>query len=131
MSDPIEGGCLCGEVRYLLFEPPVRICDCHCVDCRRAAGAPYVTWGSLSKQGLKVIQGPVRKVAYANRIRSFAGCCGTQLFFEDSEGAELIDVTIASLDSPECFKPDRAIWTEDRLPWVSLDTTRLAFRQAK
>lgn len=130
MSDQIEGGCLCGEVRYQLHESPVRICDCHCLDCRRASGAPYLTWGSLPKKRLGIIKGQVRKVTHANRIRTFAACCGTQLFFEDIEGAELIDVTIASLDAPESYQPDRAIWTEDRLPWVPLDTTRLAFRQA-
>src|SRR5262245_43009924 len=114
MNEPIQGGCLCGGVRYRLNAQPVRLCDCHCIDCRRASGAPYVTWGSLQKKMVEVISGELRKVKHADRIRSFAACCGTPLFFEDNDQTEWIDVTIASLDFPESFVPDRAIWTEDR-----------------
>ena len=62
-----------------------------------------------------------RKIAYSNRIRSFAACCGTHLFFEDSEESENIDVTIASLDDPTPFAPQRIIFLEDKLPWVLID----------
>jgi len=55
------------------------------------------------------------------RIRSFAACCGTHLFIEDTTDSEMVDVTIASLDDPTPFAPRRAIWLEDRLPWVTID----------
>ena len=81
----ITGGCVCGGTRYLVKSRPVALVDCHCIDCRRSAGAPYVQWGSVPRQDLVVTKGEPRKIAYANRIRSFAACCGTHLFFEDSE----------------------------------------------
>jgi hypothetical protein len=70
---------------------------------------------------LVVTKGEPRKVIYENRLRSFATCCGTPLFFEDSNDSEMIDVTIASLDDPTPFAPQRVIWLEDKLPWVQLD----------
>ena len=70
---------------------------------------------------LQMIKGNVRTVPYADRLRFFAGCCGTHLFFRETEGSEIIDITIASLDDPAPFGPQKAIWTEDRLPWVHLD----------
>lgn len=115
------GGCLCGSTRYVLYAEPDSLCDCHCIDCRRSSGAPYVTWGAVPRDRMKVIKGELRRVSFAGRVRSFASCCGTQLFFEESPTCPNVDVTIASLDDPSRFHPKRIIWTEDRLPWVVLD----------
>ena len=129
MKPGIEGGCLCGGVRYRLAEVPWGRNDCHCIDCRRSSGAPFVTWGSVDRNQLTLLAGTVREVPHAGRIRSFASCCGTHLFFAESPDAEAIDVTIASLDDPEPHPPEIAIWTEDRLPWVILDDKRPTFLQ--
>lgn len=129
MNEDIAGGCLCGRVRYRLLEAPTHVCDCHCIDCRRASGAPFITWGIVKRGSLEVLSGEVRKVLFAGRIRMFAACCGTQLFFLDDEGAASTDVTIASLDSPGDHPPQITVWTEDRLPWVHLDASRAAFRR--
>jgi hypothetical protein len=117
----LTGRCLCGGTRYVLKSRPFELGDCHCIDCRRSAGAPYVIWGSVPRQDLLITKGEPRKVAYANRIRSFARCCGTHLFFESTKDSEMIDVTIASLDDPAPFAPRKAIWLEDKLPWVVID----------
>jgi len=131
LSIRIEGGCLCGGVRYRLHEQPKQLSDCHCVDCRRASAAPFVTWGSFPREKIELLSGELRKVKHADRLRSFASCCGTPLFFQDDEASEWIDVTISSLDYPEAYSPEVTIWTEDRLPWVPLDSTRPAFRQGR
>jgi hypothetical protein len=36
-------------------------------------------------------------------------------------------VTIASLDDPTPFAPQKAIWLEDKLPWVTLDKSLSSF----
>jgi hypothetical protein len=72
-----------------------------------------------------MVSGEVRQFSFAGRVRSFAGCCGTTLFFADNETAAAIDVAIASLDEPESYLPSRAIWVEDKLPWAILDPTRV------
>jgi hypothetical protein len=129
-ADDMEftGGCVCGT-RYVLKSRPFALVDCHCIDCRRSAGAPYVTWGSVPREDLVVTRGEARKIAHANRIRSFATCCGTHLFFEDSKDSATIDVTIASLDDPTPFAPRRAIWLEDKLPWVVIDESLPSFQK--
>ncbi len=97
-----------------------------CIDCQRSAGAPYVTWGSVPREE-RITKGEPRKIAHANRIRSFAACCGTHLFFEETKDSEIIDVTIASLDDPAPFAPQKAIWLEDKLPWVVIDESLPSF----
>ena len=73
-------------------------------------------------------KGEPRKISYANRIRLFAACCGTHLFFEDAEDSATIDVTIASLDDPTPFAPQKVIFLEDKLPWVVIDESIPAFQ---
>ncbi|MEO8438721.1 MAG: GFA family protein [Spartobacteria bacterium] len=131
MSAAIEGGCLCGKTRYRLRERPERISNCHCIDCRRGSGAAVVTWGVVRPDEVEMLTGELRKVRHAERLRSFAACCGTPLFFQDNESSATIDVTIASLDHPEPYAPIVEIWTEDRLPWVQTDPTRKIYPQGR
>ena len=125
----ITGRCVCGGTQYTLRSRPLAVVDCHCIDCQKSAGAPYVVWGTMPRKDLVVTKGEPRKIAYANRIRSFAACCGTHLFFEDSEDSDTIDVTIASLDDPAPFAPQKAIWLEDKLPWVVIDESLPSFQK--
>jgi hypothetical protein len=129
MSGKIVGGCLCGGTRYELKVAPEELNDCHCVDCRRASGAAGVTWGTVPRDQLQITSGAVKGIAWAGRVRSFAACCGTPLFFEEGVDSATVDVTIATLDDPTPFPPRKIIWTEDRLPWVKLDEGLPSFRR--
>ena len=40
----MEGGCLCGAIRYRISGAPHRTTNCHCLHCRRSSGAPFLTW---------------------------------------------------------------------------------------
>lgn len=131
MKTNLPGGCVCGGTRYVLEENPATLNDCHCIDCRRSSGAPFVTWGTVPRERMRLVSGSLRHVSHANRVRSFAVCCGTHLFFADVPESPTIDVAIASLDDPTPFPPTFAIWTEDKLPWVILDETRPAYRKSR
>jgi hypothetical protein len=81
----------------------------------------------VPREDLVVTKGEPRKIAHANRIRSFAACCGTHLFFENTKDSDTIDVTIASLDDPAPFAPQKAIWLEDKLAWVTINGSLPSF----
>jgi hypothetical protein len=130
-KNTLSGGCLCGNFRYLLLEKPIGINDCHCVDCRRAGAAPFVTWGTILAKNFEVVSGKLKKISYADRVRSFATCCGTPILFQVSQDQEWVDVTIVSLDDPSPYRPEMIIWTEDKLPWVMLDPDTPSYPQKK
>ncbi len=50
------------------------------------------------------------------------------MFFEDSENSDTIDFTIASLDDPAPFAPQKAIFLEDKLRWVVIDESVPSFQ---
>ena len=128
MTTTTDGGCLCGRVRYRLTGRPKQTSVCYCVDCRRASAAPLVAWACFHKKNIALLSGELRQVRHADRLRSFASCCGTPLFFQDDEASEWIDVTICSMDQPESYSPDVAIWGEDRLPWLAHTATLKEYR---
>jgi hypothetical protein len=63
----ITGGCVCGGTRYALKSRPFALIDCHCIDCRRSAGAPLCAVG-MSAAPRSMTKNESRKIPYANRI---------------------------------------------------------------
>ncbi|MDK9697497.1 MAG: GFA family protein, partial [Siculibacillus sp.] len=139
MAEPtIAGGCLCGRVRYTLAVRPDDVAHCHCRICRRAAGAPFVTWATVARTDLAVAGEICWFRSSTLARRGFCPTCGTQLFFAqeiaaeavaatlpladappaDPHGAATIDVTAASLDAPDAVVPVRNIWTGSRLAFL-------------
>jgi hypothetical protein len=115
----IRGGCLCGAVRYEATEP-YDVTHCHCADCRRGSGAPFVTWACFRRSAFKFTAGQPRELRWAGRLRSFCSQCGTPLMFQASPEADEIAVTVCSLDQPETIAPADHTWVSDRLPWIRL-----------
>jgi len=74
-TSPINGGCLCGAVRYEALRMPFRAGYCHCRHCQRALGnifGPSVMFGHedfrFTKGALKWWKGPPK--VHRRRIRS-------------------------------------------------------------
>ncbi|MGI9115923.1 MAG: GFA family protein [Chthoniobacterales bacterium] len=116
--DVISGGCLCGAVRYEGRGAPYNVTHCHCADCRKSAGAPFVTWASFPREDFRFIRGEPRTVSWAGRLRSFCSDCGTSLTFLSGSDATEIDVTVASFDEAERVSPADHTWVCDQLSWI-------------
>ena len=115
----IEGGCLCGQVRYRVSGAPTSSMICHCRSCRRAASAPAVPWVTFAKSGLTFTAGAPGYFASSAPVRrSFCPTCGAPLTYEHAKRPDEIDLTTASLDDPEAFPPTYHAWLEDDLAWV-------------
>ena len=124
MSVPIEGGCLCGAIRYRIDASVLETGICHCRTCRRAAGAQSVAWLTVPAIGFALVSGkPAAFVSSAEVERGHCRDCGTSLTYRS--GPDTIDVTIASLDNPEEVRPTREIWLEHRLSWEPIDPVLL------
>jgi len=117
--DVLDGGCLCGEIRYRARHPVSSGALCHCISCRRAAGAPAVAWFTVKAGDLEILQGnPAVYRSSEHVVRGFCGRCGTPLTYRHEQHPEYVDVTAASLDDPEAMPPSDHIWTSDRLRWM-------------
>ncbi|HUO98018.1 MAG TPA: GFA family protein [Rhizomicrobium sp.] len=116
----VEGGCLCGAVRYRFSGVPKALSLCHCVSCRRAAGAPAVAWTVVPRAAFSFVSGAPSRFRSSPPVeRTFCAACGTPLTYRSDASPATIDITTASLDRPELFAPTKEIWLDHRIPWMA------------
>jgi hypothetical protein len=56
----IEGGCLCGKVRYSADAEPTFVGVCHCKNCQKGTGTAFAVVVALPKPQLNV-EGPLKE----------------------------------------------------------------------
>lgn len=118
----LSGGCACGAVRYVANGTPFHLTLCHCVDCRRAAGAPAVAWFSVKAADLAWTAGtPAVRRSSPPVQRLFCGRCGTQLAYRSDAYPDEVDVTTCSLDDPNILLLEDHTFTSERLHWMQFE----------
>jgi hypothetical protein len=118
MSGALEGGCLCGAIRYRIEGPRIDAGYCHCRLCQRSAGAPVLAWLTVPVEAFSYTQGqPEVYRSSAHSQREFCNRCGTQLAFRRQRDARTMDITLGSLDDPMAVAPEYHIWRMSRIDW--------------
>ena len=121
MGRVLEGGCLCGAVRYRVSGAATNLCYCHCRSCRGASGAHCVAWGTFDAARFELLRGELALHRSSERVlRGFCGACGTALSYRNEARPGELDLTLASLDDAAGLAPACHIWVSHRLPWVVL-----------
>ena len=57
-TDLRQGGCLCGAVRYEINMDGARTGNCHCRDCQKNGGGPFMTFTTPLAGHLRWISEP-------------------------------------------------------------------------
>lgn len=120
MADSVmEGGCLRGEIRYRVTEPPKKSMICHCRTCRMASAAPLVPWVVFSTDAFTFVQGqPAWFQSSASVTRTFCPSCGTPLTYQRADQRSHVEVTTCAVNDPDAFPPTHHSWTSHDLVWV-------------
>jgi len=122
MDRPIEGGCLCGAVRYRASGEPLARTLCHCRSCRLASGAPSLAWVVFHIADFAFVKGaPAEFSSSPGVVRGFCPQCGTPLTYRRANKGNTIDVTTVTLDAANHFAPTKEIWVEHKLVWARLN----------
>lgn len=118
----LDGGCLCGNIRYRIERQPIDAGYCHCRLCQRASGAPTVAWLTMPVEGFRYLRGTVCAFdSSEHHKREFCPDCGTQIAFRARSNAATVDVTLCSLDNPAAIEPEYHIWCASRVGWLHID----------
>lgn len=116
----LRGGCHCGAIRYDMPETVHHHTLCHCADCRRASGAPAVSWGLVDRDRISITGEPRTYASSEHGRRLFCGECGTSLFYtNEAVFPGQIDVQTATLDDPDVLPIQAQIQTADRIGWMT------------
>ncbi len=122
----MEGGCLCGAVRFTSKGPSLFSAHCHCHWCRRAHGAAFVTWLGVREEGFSVTSGSDNLRWYASSEasrRGFCATCGTTMLFTSTLAPGEVHVAQACLDGPADKAPQAHVFYDAHVSWVEVGDT--------
>src|SRR3954453_22090698 len=107
----IEGGCLCGKVRYSADAEPVFVGVCHCADCQRSIGSASATVVAVPAPALRVT-GTLKtftKPGDAGRPmhRRFRPECGSGVVDEADALPGVVMLNAGTLDDRGWARPSR------------------------
>ena len=127
----IEGGCLCGAVRYHVTAQPITTRVCWCRLCQKI-GAGSATVNVFFPTETMVVTGETvnyESIADSGNLihRRFCPKCGTHVFTQADARPHVIGVRAGSLDDPEVAKPEMTIWTSLAPSWACIDESLPTF----
>jgi len=121
----IKGSCLCGKIAFQADEISNKIYNCHCSRCRKSSGSAFATQVFANLDSLNFIKGRDALVEYESTggIRTFCSACGSRLMNYGKPGVDYLSIAISAIDNPNGLKPSADCFTENKLPWCTLDNT--------
>ncbi len=122
MSEPFATGrCLCGAVSFTIRGEPVRMGQCHCVDCQRVSGTGHTSQAFFKADDVD-IKGETKSFSVTadsgNTVtRHFCPACGSRVYNENSGRPGVIAIAVGCVEDKEWFKPEAVVYTRNRPSW--------------
>ena len=126
MSEPLTGGCLCGEIRYIVDSAVERLVACYCHDCQRMTSAGGSVNAVIPASAFRLIMGQTKvftkKADSGNALhRHFCGNCGSWIYNPMGGDPEHVILKAGTFDRHEGMKIELNVWTRSRAPWAPMD----------
>src|SRR5262249_30325259 len=108
----MQGGCLCGAVRYKYSGEVLRTAICYCRDCQRASGSAFHVGVLVAGEGFIVTRGGLRAdraIGDSGRWidRSFCPICGSGILHAlELRSSDVMVIKVGSLDEPSVVTPE-------------------------
>ncbi len=120
----IEGGCLCGHIRYTSDVEPLMAVICHCKNCQKQSGSSYSTNIAIPKDAL-TIEGELTLYAdtgdTGNAVnRYFCRNCGSPITSEADVLDTLTILKAGTLDDTSWVTPTMEIYCDSAQEWTKV-----------
>src|SRR5262245_25131169 len=126
MSDFHEGGCLCRDIRYRAFGPPLEAIVCHCNFCQRRTGAAFAIEVFFPANQVEFIGSSLKTYEHRSEVHGrwlrldFCSRCGTSIGVTAERRPGQRGLNGGTFDDPTWFAISRHIWTTSKVPWVEI-----------
>jgi len=126
MTTALQGGCLCGAIRYEISAPVTALRVCHCTHCQKNTGAGASVNAVVLSKDFAITKGKPKRfttTADSGRVlsRQFCGDCGSPLYAFREVSPERLVVKAGTLDDTSSMKITAHIWTKSKRPWSLID----------
>jgi hypothetical protein len=116
----LEGGCLCGGVRYRIGGKLGPAICCHCNECRRASGSAFAANAPVRLRYFEIATGAELIREYESspgKFRAFCGRCGSPLYSRTLADPETRRIRLGTLDADPERRPLAHFWVSEKAPW--------------
>jgi len=120
VSKIIEGGCLCGGVRFEVEPPFIRANHCHCSRCRKHSGTAVCTQATVPRQQFNLTKGENLIRVYGKgegAVKAFCVECGSSLFGGTWPEGPQVSIRMGAFDSDPGIRPQAHTFVESRAAW--------------
>ena len=118
---PLQGGCLCGTVRFELTAPLLSAGYCHCTHCQRRTGTGSSANGRIPREGFALLQGAEQLAAFTppegGWPKLFCSRCGSAMFSGDPFSDEQVSLRLGTLDGDPGIRPSARQYVASAAPW--------------
>ena len=119
----VDGGCLCGGVRYRIDGSCRNIINCHCKNCRRTHGH-VAAYTAVDRSALTLLNEQTLQWyhdASPDTWRGFCNSCGASLFWDARTGSGRISVAAGSLDDSGKLKTIGHVFVSEAGKYYQID----------
>ena len=117
----IEGGCLCGRVRFGIDRRHLKAVNCYCGMCRKAHGGAFSTHIPMRREKFHLQAGQLEEFASSDRgRREFCGNCGTHILVHGQVDDGSVAVPAGALDGDPEMSVTAHIFVRDKVGWYSI-----------
>jgi len=123
----LNGGCLCGKIRYNSEAEPLMTALCHCTHCQKQSGSAYtIIVGvpmpefSVAGDSLAVYQDTGTDTDQPV-WRYFCQQCGSPIYTKADVAPSIAFIKAGTLDDTSWLKPQMNIWCSSAQSWIDID----------
>jgi hypothetical protein len=105
----IQGGCLCGAVRFALSRPPIEAGYCHCTRCQRRTGTAASPSARIDGRTFRLLSGEESLMGWRHPDGGFEKCfcarCGAHVLSRNPDDPTQIAIRMGAFDSDPGIRP--------------------------
>jgi hypothetical protein len=120
----LEGGCLCGGVRFRVTGKLGPAGFCHCKQCQRASGSAFAANAPARTKYFEITAGAELVSEYESstgKFRAFCRHCGSPLYSRTLGDPEIRRIRLGTLDTDPERRPLAHVWVTSKAPWYEIE----------
>jgi hypothetical protein len=116
----IEGGCLCGAVRFGLTELPQVASYCHCTRCQRRTGTGASMSAAIDPANFRLLAGEQQMGSWlppdGGNGKYFCASCGAHMYAQSPDGTRM-SIRMGAFDRDPGLRPSYHQYVAYAAPW--------------
>ncbi len=128
----LEGGCLCGAVRFRVTGKLGPAGFCHCTQCQRASGSAFAANAAACTKYFEFTSDLNLVSEYESspgKFRAFCSRCGSPIYSRRENDPDSRNIRLGSLDSDPERRPLAHLWVDSKAPWYSIEDSLLQYKE--